>query len=246
MNPQEILNAQYTAPDMPDVSQVSEAMRTVRDHVAKNKGPYAMLAASLPIIGYGAHRMMRRTPEADPEPSTHTQQPAVEMPMIQQGSDKIAEEVLARFGLSKAAGGPHMSYGPNILGGAIRGGVIGGLGTAAVSAFRQRNEPNLDWDRVRKSALQGAGVGAVVNGGLSALGTYAHNGASDALHHMTEQLRANAPHASSDPFGGLYEEMARAHVRDVQSGLRRPPASAGRAPPSYLNSLDDLDRFMTE
>lgn len=164
MNPQEILNSQYTAPDMPDVSQVSEAMRTVREHVAKNKGPYALLAASLPIVGYGAHRMMRRTPEADPEPSTHTQQAAVEMPQIQQGSDKIAEAVLARFGLKEAnftgALGVMKNFGRM---GAVAGGAIGG----GTSLLRQsRGDQPIDWQRTAKSTLVGAGVGA----GLGAAG----------------------------------------------------------------------------
>lgn len=230
MTPQDILNAQYTAPDMPDVSQVAEAMRTVREHVARNKGPYAayaLLAASLPVIGYGAHRAMKKTPEAEPEPSVHTAPATTQPAEIQQGGDKIAEAVLARFGL-KVASPSHMAYGPNVLGSAIRGGVIGGLGTAAVSAYRQRDEPNLDWDRIRKSSLQGAGVGAVVNGGLGALGVYAHNSARDVLHGLTEQFQQ--AHPVSSPISSMYEDMARAHVRDIQANLRNTPRGGSSIP----------------
>ena len=260
MTPQDILNAQYTAPDMPDVSQVAEAMRTVREHVARNKGPYALLAASLPVIGYGAHRAMKKTPEAEPEPprdeekgnsyevrlgprqpAVHTAPATTQPAEIQQGGDKIAEAVLARFGL-KVASPSHMAYGPNVLGSAIRGGVIGGLGTAAVSAYRQRDEPNLDWDRIRKSSLQGAGVGAVVNGGLGALGVYAHNSARDVLHGLTEQFQQ--AHPVSSPISSMYEDMARAHVRDIQANLRNTPRGGSSIP--HIGSLEDLDRFMTE
>lgn len=211
MNPQDILNSQYTAPDLPDVSQVHEALRTVREHVARNKTPYALLAASLPVIGYGAHRAMRKTPEADAEPSLHAGPATTHPAEIQQGGDKIAQAVLARFGLGKVADLQRYSYVPGVLGGAARWGIVGGLGSAGVSAYRQRNDPNIDWDRVRKSALQGAGVGAAVGGAGGALATYAGNHAVDALNNVSRHLRETAPAWESMPdpaFDHMYQSMA--------------------------------------
>lgn len=224
MNPQEILNAQYTAPDMPDVSQVAEAMRTVREHVARNKGPYALLAASLPVIGYGAHRALRKTPEAEVEPSLHAGPATTQSAEIHQGGDKIAEEVMARFGLHKEA------FGAQAVGGAL--GALGG----AYAGWQGGKDQNT-FDRVL-----GAGAGAVGGG---ALGMAAGHGASKLYGRLTApasvpgaQAMFSAMHGGS---GGVHAPPSAAAPRPgVQPpGVRAaPPVGPPRAAPPPHASPD--------
>jgi len=127
MNAADLLNTSYSAPTAPDVTVVGEALRKAKDHVLAHKGPYALLAMSLPFAGYGIHRAIK-TPDADPGEMNHTVANELVGDRTSQ-SEKIAHEVLARYGLVKKAGPLRTSYASGILGGAIRTGILGALGS---------------------------------------------------------------------------------------------------------------------
>ena len=71
-----------------------------------------------------------------------------------------------------------------------------------MSVARQLGDP-IDWDRVRKSTLQGAGVGAVIGGTGGGLLTYAGNKADDAMtqvgRHVRDAQAEMSRHQGFDP-----------------------------------------------